>query len=274
MKHKKVTLKTVDGFRLSAIHTVTEASPIVVWLHGITVDKDEYLGFFKDGSEFMGHAGISSLRFDFRGHGKSSGKPKDFSIIGQLIDVDSAISYLRTLYKEKLQIHMVGCSFGAVPCLYASKEYSGIVKSVTLIAPVLSYRRTFLQPSTDWASAIFNKSSIEKLFRTNKLPFSRKFACSMKLYKEMQSIQAKQFISEKALPVTIFHGDSDTMVPFYVSKEFSQEYNHIKFFQMKGMDHGFNDKDDEDGTKTKSIENRKTMFQFILKSVSSEIEKV
>ena len=63
------SIRTVDGFTLSAISHRVASDNVVVWLHGITVDKDEYLGFFRDGADWLAKHGIASLRFDFRGHG-------------------------------------------------------------------------------------------------------------------------------------------------------------------------------------------------------------
>src|SRR4051794_36329756 len=106
---KECILKTVDGFSLAGIHTVSkQARKVVLWLHGITVDKNEYLGFFKDGAELLQQKGIDSLRIDFRGHGKSSGTSLDFSVAGQLLDVEAALDYLFCYYeKPKLKIHVV-----------------------------------------------------------------------------------------------------------------------------------------------------------------------
>ena len=91
------TLKTIDGYQIAISHTIVDKKILILWLHGITVNKDEYLEFFKEGAEYVSQKGIDSLRIDFRGHGDSSGTSLDFSIVGQMIDIDSAIKYILQL---------------------------------------------------------------------------------------------------------------------------------------------------------------------------------
>ena len=77
-----IRLSTVDGFDIAAVLTRADPRDVVLWMHGITVNKDEYLGFFRDGAQWLASQGITSIRFDFRGHGQSSGSSLDFSIVG------------------------------------------------------------------------------------------------------------------------------------------------------------------------------------------------
>src|ERR1700739_137044 len=98
--NKECTFKTADGFSIAAIHSVTRgAKYVVLWLHGITGDKDEYLGLFKDGADYLADKGLDSLRIDFRGHGKSSGNSLDFSVAGQMLDIKAALNYLENYYQ-------------------------------------------------------------------------------------------------------------------------------------------------------------------------------
>lgn len=213
MKHKNVNLKTVDGFSIAGVHTIAHSKSVILWLHGITVNKDEYLNLFKDGAEFVGESGVDSLRIDFRGHGKSSGSSMDFNVTGQMIDIDSAIQYLKIFYKtEKIDLHIVGCSFGAPPSIYTALKQTEIVKSIILIAPVLSYQRTFIEPETEWAATIFNANTIAKLHKSNKIYFDKHFPVSMRFYKEMQLIKPEILIGDVKQSITIIHGDSDSMV--------------------------------------------------------------
>jgi hypothetical protein len=271
MKNNKVKLKTVDGFSISGIHSVSESTTVILWLHGITVNKNEYLNLFKDGAEFLGNYGVDSLRIDFRGHGESNGKSTDFTIIGQMIDIDSAILYLQDYYKsKKMNLHIVSCSFGAPPSIFTAFLHPEIVKSITMIAPVLSYQRTFIKPETEWATSIFNLKTISKLYKTGKLYINNKFPIGITLFKEMQLIQPELFIGQINHKVTIIHGDSDTMVPYNVSKDLSMKYNNINLITIKEMDHGFNDLNDEIGNSEASMNNKQYIYNIIKANVINE----
>ncbi|MBU0578240.1 lysophospholipase [Patescibacteria group bacterium] len=237
---------------------------MVLWLHGITVNKDEYLNFFSDGAKYLYDYGFDSLRFDFRGHGESSGTSLDFSISGQMLDIESVIDYLFTYYKKnELRINLVGCSFGAPPAIYSALRYPDIVQGITLIAPVLSYKRTFINPETDWAQSIFNKKTLSKLSKTNKLYVNDDFPISAGLVEEMRLIEPDLALKQVKQDIVILHGDSDTMVPFSVSRDIADSSPRIRLVSFRNMDHGFTDIDDEIGTSKKSKENKKRIYEII-----------
>ncbi len=258
------TLKTIDGYQIAAAHTVVDKKILILWLHGITVNKDEYLEFFKEGAEYVSQKGIDSLRIDFRGHGDSSGTSLDFSIIGQMMDVDSAIQYIFQSYPPNtIKLHVVGCSFGAPPAIYAAANYSQYVRSLILISPVLSYWRTFLDPETEWGKSIFNKKSMFKLNRTKQLYIEDTFPISIRLIEEMKLLRPDLTLAELQQNTVIIHGDADSMVPYRVSKDISGKISAIKFISMPGMDHGFMDASDELGTSYKSLQNKKYIYDVI-----------
>jgi len=261
-RYKK--LKTIDGYTISGAHTIAKSKSIVLWLHGITVNKDEYLEFFKDGAKYLETKGIDSLRIDFRGHGESSGASLDFSIAGQILDVKTALNYIRRSYsKKQIKIHIVGCSFGAPPAIYSAARYPGVVKSLILIAPVLSYNRTFLKPETEWGQSIFNKNTLSKMAKTKQLFIDDNFPVSIRLIEEMKLLHPDCSLKEVKQEIVLIHGDKDSMVPFEVSKNVAKDIPKIKFMPFHGMDHGFMDANDENGTSKKSIKNKTKIYEII-----------
>ena len=257
-------LTTCDGYKISFAHTVVNKKKVVLWLHGITVDKNEYLDFFKDGAEFLASKGFDSLRIDFRGHGASEGTTKDFSIIGQLIDTKTAVKYITDYYGVNTEIYILGCSFGAPPAIYTALEYPEIIKKILLISPVLSYRRTFLNPETEWAQELFNSETIALLEKNDELFLDEHFSIGMRLVEEMKVIRPESDIKLTKQETFIIHGDADSMVPFNVSKEISNVSSKISLHTVKGMDHGFMDEFDEEGTGQKSLENKNNIYELIV----------
>src|SRR6266480_4495617 len=226
----RITFRTTDGFEIAAVHTKARGAALVLWLHGISVNRDEYLGLFRDGAEHLANHGIDSLRIDFRGHGESSGSPADFSIIGQMLDVQAAMRYLSDSYGPRLPpVFLFGASFGAPPALFTALRAPVVVKGLTLLAPVLSYQRTFLEPETAWAKGIFNANALKNLPRTNRLDFGDGFAVSARLVEEMHLIQPERALREVRQKVAVLHGDHDSMVPFAVSRELTRGLRNCVF---------------------------------------------
>ena len=86
MKEEAIDIKTVDGYCLKAIGCLPkQPSKVVIMCHGISSHKQEYLDMFAHLSEMLTKCDIGSIRFDYRGHGESSGNSLDFSVISQII---------------------------------------------------------------------------------------------------------------------------------------------------------------------------------------------
>lgn len=266
LMERKLTIKTIDNYDISAIHTVSKGKGIILWLHGITVNKDEYLNFFSDGVKYLYDKGFDSLRFDFRGHGESSGTSLDFSIVGQMLDVDSVMEYLIGYYKKKsCTINIVGCSFGAPPAIYTAINYKKYINKIILISPVISYRDTFLESRTEWAKSIFNNKTLSDLKKKKKLFFDENFPISYRLVEEMKIIEPELSINNVIQSIILIHGDADSMVPYDVSRSVSEKNKNIKFISIKGMDHGFMDENDEEGISKKSLHNKIHIYKIIEK---------
>jgi pimeloyl-ACP methyl ester carboxylesterase len=255
--------KTVDHFTIAGTHTISGGKGVVLWLHGITVNRDEYMGFFKDGAQFLSSFGIDSLRIDFRGHGNSSGSSLDFSIVGQMMDLEAALRYLVKYYKKGLNLFIVGCSFGAPPALFAAQRFASIINGIVLIAPVLSYERTFLKPETDWAKSLFNKKSLARLNQTNKLFINRTFPISSQIVEEMKIVKPELALQGLKMQVLLIHGDADSMVPFQASKDLAKDNLNIKLVPFRRMEHGFMDVKDEGGKGISSLKNKQRIYELI-----------
>jgi len=96
-------LKTPDGFSLDAVfNRVEESEQVIILSHGVTTNKVDEVILLALENKFN-EGGFSTLRFDYRAHGKSSGNSvEDFSISGELIDLETVISFLKKEGFEKI----------------------------------------------------------------------------------------------------------------------------------------------------------------------------
>jgi hypothetical protein len=234
------TLKTLDNYTIAAIHTISSRERLILWLHGLGMDKDEYLGFFRQGAEYLANKGFDSLRIDFRGHGSSSGTCSDFSVAGQMLDVECAIKFILETYSpEEIPLYIVGCSFSAPPAIFTALNHPDLVKGIVLVSPVLSYKRTFLD-SIDFWRPMFNPRLIE----------------------EMKIIRPDLALREVKQHVAITHGDSDSMVPYAITKEISNQMG-IRLYSMLNTGHGFTDINDKTSMSKESQDNKVRIFDII-----------
>jgi len=131
---QKIYFKNKSNEKLYGAWYPASSGKAVIVCHGFTGHSNK-LRFLKICEELQ-LKGISVLRFDFSGHGKSEGILGSSSCIKQQDDVISAMNYLNTLGFDTF--FLIGHSMGgAVVCLTAPKDkrISGIacLGSVTAV---------------------------------------------------------------------------------------------------------------------------------------------
>lgn len=262
--------QTLDNFVVRGMITRGGNAGIVVWLHGISVDCHEYLGMYDDGDQAISEAGFTSVRFDFRGHGESDGEPSDFTVAGQLADIDAVLRYVwdgGPGIPRNAPTHLIATSFGAPSAIFAAEMYRDKIRSLSLLAPVLSYRRTFLQPETEWAATIFSGDAIAAFRKGDRLMLDENFEIGPQLFYEMHLIRPDSALNALRLPTLLIHGEEDSMVPHAVSVEAAVGRPHIQLLSIRGMDHGYNDASDETGQSPTSLRNKERIFAAIQKHI-------
>lgn len=260
---KKISYKSTDGTRLVGILSLPpQPLGFALMMHGITVDKDEWRGFYSDMARELARQGIGSLRFDFRGHGESGGTSLDVSIIGEMLDVEASLGKLREYWRRK--VAFIATSLGAGPALMTASKLEREVGSVALIAPVLDYTLTFLRPRTEWARASFHAEAFRSMQRKGFLLLDGEFKLSPRLIEEFRWIRPYEALSSLEVPILLIHGDKDSMVPFSVSKKYFDASHGSKFVVLRHADHGFADYGDDEGDSEKSLANKERIFNEIV----------
>lgn len=242
---------------------------IVIMCHGITSDKDEYLGFFRTIATELAKREVDSLRFDFRGHGQSNVGCEGFTVSSQLEDLLATFNHCNNGQYES--ISLLGCSYGAPPCLMFNSFSNSKIERIFLVAPVLDYKKTFFEPSTNWGLEIFGKKNIQNVFDGGKIVLSDSVYFSSKNFSEMESLNIDNFIGNPFnCSIDIFHGDCDDMVPYSVSEEISKKFENVKLHRFENMEHGFTNKGDESGDSPKSIQNINRMIEIISDALNEQ----
>jgi len=236
MTEKNVSFFSADGTPLHGIVATPPDTPkgAVVLAHGITVEKNEG-GFYTRLAEVLATRRWQSLRFDFRGHGESGGRPQDMTIEGEINDLSAAVDLLRQSGWNKVGI--VGTSFGAGVAVFHAQRRRETVSRLALLAPVLDYRRTFLTPETEWAKEWFTAAAFKRAEIVGTLDLDG-FLLGLKLLEELRRLSPADVLLSLNVPTLIVHGTDDSMVPYSVAKEVAAKYEHGRFLAVYGADHG------------------------------------
>jgi pimeloyl-ACP methyl ester carboxylesterase len=266
---KRIAFRSSDGFKLAGILTLpAKLSGFAMLMHGITVDKDEWEGFYRDMATILCSSGIATLRFDFRGHGESSGTSLDVSVIGDILDMKAAMGQIRKYWSGR--ISLIGTSFGAGPTLLCAVQWSEKISRIVLIAPAIDYQASFLQPQTPWAKDNFSAAALDAAERRGYLVLDGTFRLSSRLIEEFRVIHPFDVIKKLEVPILIVHGDKDTMAPYSVSLAASRTFPNVRLFTLVNADHGYPDYGDETGRSGKSKQNKMKLLNVTREFLAGE----
>lgn len=236
---KNIIVDTTDDLKLSAIINETDTKDrIVIMCHGIRGTKDER-GLFVDLSEKLEENNISSIRFDFRGHGESDGIDKEVTITKEIEDLETIIKYVTDLgYNE---IFALGASFGGgIVSLVDYNKYPK-VQGLVLLYPAVDFsvaKQGNLFTDENKQEAIKNGYYVSKSVSTGK-----EFRFGLEMFNEIDKYKPYEKLEKLNLPILFVHGTSDRVVPYELSVEVSKVCNNAKVELIDNGDHTFdNDK--------------------------------
>jgi len=242
---EELQIRSIDGITLDAcVHRSTKpiSRGTVVQAHGISADMDEG-GMFVRLADRLAEAGLSAVRFSFRGHGKSGGTQRGMTIAGEMLDLNAVIDYTVDQLPGRLAI--VAASFGAVSACLSLPLIEHRVEALVLWNPVLDLQRTFVNPQTPWAMRNFSPRAVAALADTGYLLLDGAFQVGGVLYHEMRAHDPLAAFMSSGVPSLIIHGDADSYVPYSVAAE-AADARGCDFFTITGSDHGFDGRQNED----------------------------
>ena len=200
---EEVWLLTEDGVKINAFYRSNPPSKqVLLWFHG----NAENIGYGLEHLRALAKIGVNILAVDYRGYGKSEGKPDE---AGVYHDADAAYDYLikqRHFRPEDIIIygHSLG---GAVAIDLASRRPCGglIIQSSFINARAMA-RRMFAIPLIEYVV----KSRFDSL----------------------------QKIREVHAPILIVHGTRDDLVPFRMGQQlFAAAPEPKRFYPIEGAGH-------------------------------------
>ena len=181
-------------------------------------------------AETFAQNGIVAYLFDFCGGSPSSqsdGKTTEMSIVTEKEDMLAAFDEVSKLdYVDTDNIFLFGESQGGLVASLCGAELTDKVKGLALLYPAYNI--------PDIAKETFSDASLvpdeyEMLGMTIGKPY----------YTDSQSVDVFKEIGKYKGPVQIYHGTSDSMVPYSYSEEAIKVYENAKLIPEEGMEHGF-----------------------------------
>lgn len=196
-------MQTTDGVKINAFYRAHPASrQVLLWFHG----NAENIGSGLDQQRALSRIGVNILAVDYRGYGKSEGRPDE---AGVYQDADAAYDYLVEQRHFRTQdIIVYGHSLGGAVAinLAARRPCGGLIVQSSFTCARDMARRMLALPFIEYVV----KSRFDSL----------------------------QKIGEVRAPVLIVHGTRDEVVPFAMGQKlFAAAPEPKRFFPIEGAGH-------------------------------------
>jgi uncharacterized protein len=202
IEYRNVTLQAADGTKLDAwflparIAGRGRAKAAVLFLHG----NAENISTHFLSVAWMPGEGFNALIFDYRGYGKSEGRP---SLAGMQLDIDAAMRYLVSHRDvDPNRIILLGQSLGgALAIAYAARSaYRDHIAAIVIDSSFSDYRE-------------ITREKLAGIWLTWPLQWLPWLTVD-DTYSPAASVAALS-----PVPLLLIHGDSDSVVPFRHSEK-------------------------------------------------------
>jgi hypothetical protein len=231
---------SADGLHLSGTFVPggSAASSVTVLVHGGGATRDE-TGFFTRLAHGLTRAGMASLRFDLRGHGRSEGRQEDLTLAGVVNDIRAAVAYARVT-AGGVPINVVGTSFGGGISGFYTARYPAEVRRLVLFNPLIEYRRRFVDDKPYWHDGRIDEAAGRELTERGSLVHSPTFRLGRALLNEVFYLRPDEAMAQIVTPTLFVHGTKDTFVPIESSRRYVGRIQaEARLVEIDGAQHGF-----------------------------------
>lgn len=206
--------------------------PLVIICHGFTGNCNTEL--LTDIANDLAAHGISSLRFDFNGHGKSEGAFQDMTVPNEIDDLKDVISWARNqpwVGKIALVGHSQG---GVVVSMTAGELGDSVISDIVLMAPAAVLRDDAIRGNTQGAR--YDPWNLKGEYV--ELPWGG-FKLGRKYIESALNLPIYETAWQYDGPVLVIQGTHDRIVPYTYAERYKEGYKNCTLKLIPDEDHSF-----------------------------------
>lgn len=174
--------------------------------------------------------GVSAVRFDFSGYGKSEGKFEDMDILREMLDAIAVLNYVRGL-PFATDIYLLGHSMGGVIAGMLAGLYPDVVKKLILLAPAASLKEDALN-GTCMGTAYDTWNVPDIVIVDGQHHVGGHF---FRIAKNLPIFEVSSQFTGEAL---LIHGTSDMLVDYRTSLKYQEYIKDSRMRLYENLDHG------------------------------------
>jgi esterase/lipase len=208
----------LNGHIMRGYHQDAGNEKCLVMFHGFTGHKTENHGLFRHIADELERAGISTVRFDWFGHGESDYRFEQIRVPLLQDQAKVILDYAKKHYKH---VSLLGFSMGGA---FAMNQVTTDIEKLCLMAPASNMAHI---------AEDYFRSSDEVLVDLSGFLLHYKFANG---FKDMDICPVME---EYKNPVLIIQGEKDLAVPLEQTEKLHQKIPTSKLIVVKQADHCF-----------------------------------
>ena len=205
-----------------------EKGPLCILIHGFTGHMEE--NHIIAAQKAMNDAGVSVLRVEMYGHGKSEGEFKDHTLYKWVTNALDVVKYAKTL-DFVTDLYLCGHSQGGLLTMLVGGMCSDDLKAIIPLSPAWMIPETARKGSL--LGQDFNPLHIPEKIVADGWELSGDYI------RVAQTIHVEDEIARFTGPVLIIHGDDDETVPYSYAEKAAELYKDAKLIPIHGDDHCF-----------------------------------
>lgn len=222
-----VVLQTPDG---------AAKSPLVMILHGFGARKE--MPLLSKIADNLEQAGISSVRFDFNGHGDSDGDFRDMTVENEIADAEKVFAYVSAL-PETASVSVAGHSQGGVVAsVLAGRKGADEIKAEALLAPSSNLRDDIRKG--ELFGVKFDTASLPE-----HIDIANRYKVGRRYLEAMRDLPVYETAARFRGPALIVHGTGDRIVPYACGERYHAVLKNSELATLEGADHLYSGHTDE-----------------------------
>ncbi len=233
---EKIYVMSPSGARLAgALDMVDPTGAIVIIAHGFRSSMKSRTS--SSIARTLSHLGINTLRFDFYGHGHSTGEFADVTLTKALQDLHAVIGFVRDRGYE--QVGLFGSSFGGMVSLLVASEDMNLF-AVVLKSPVVDYAAKEIHRRGKKGIQVWkDQGTVEYI-----LPNGVRLPLHYAFYEDSLQYAGYAYVQKITAPTLFVHGDADTVVPVEQSEQAVELMMNATLEKLSGVNHFYDKKED------------------------------
>lgn len=230
-----------DGLRLHGCldKVSAERSSIAILFHGFGGNLGyEENCLYQKIVRRLNQVGISVIRFDFNGHGKSEGKFEKMNLLNELEDAIEILEYVQRL-DFVTNIYVIGHSQGGVIGSMLAGYYGDIIRKVVLLAPAATLK-----------DDAFKGQCMGTCYDTNHIPSvvyieNGGHSVGGHYFRIAKLFPIYETATQYEGPVLCIHGRFDSLVPKEASIRYGEKLKKCTVKIYDSLNHGIEGADQE-----------------------------